>query len=367
MLDSKLYQDDLQKLNEQPFPWDKLEHKNVLITGGTGLIGSCFADALIWRNEHKDAGIGIWILCRNEARAREIFGAYLDKEYVHLMIQDISKPLLPETFGQGRRSSESVKMPEKMDYIIHAAGKGDPKSFVIDPLGVMNANLLGMYQVITYARGAETQKILYLSSGEAYGRLELPENVPISESMTGMLDCLNVRNCYGISKRAAETMCVSAVSEYRLPACIARLCHTYGPTMMEGENRVVFQFIGNALRGEDIVLKSAGAQRRSYCYVADAVRGLLGILFYGEAGEAYNVSNRRSVVTIRELAQIAAAYAGCSVHWTEQTDEEKKGDSGIMHAVLDDRKLAGLGVKMEYDMKTGLLRTLEILKECGKV
>lgn len=356
MLDSKLYQDDLQKLNEQPFPWEKLEHKNVLITGGTGLIGSCLADVLIWRNEHKEAGIGIWILCRNEARAREAFGAYLEKAYFHLIVQDVSEPILQGT----------AQIPDKMDYIIHAASKGDPKSFVTDPLGVMNANLLGMHQVITYARGAEPEKILYLSSGEAYGRLELPGDVPIAESMTGVLDSLNARNCYGISKRAAETMCVSAVSEYRLPICIARLCHTYGPTMMADENRVVFQFIGNALRGEDIVLKSAGEQRRSYCYVTDAVRGLFGILFYGGSGEAYNVSNRQSVVTIRELAKIAAAYAGRSVLCAEQTDEEKKENSGIMHAVLDDRKLAGLGIKMEYDMEAGFRRTLEILKEYGR-
>lgn len=352
MLDSRLYRNDLQKLNEQPFPWEKLEHKNVLITGGTGLIGSCLADALIWRNEHENAGIGVWVLCRNEARAREAFGAYLGKAYFHLIVQDVSEPIL--------------SLPEKMDYIIHAASKGDPKSFVTDPLGVMNANLLGMHQVITYARGAEPEKILYLSSGEVYGRLELPGDVPIAESMSGVLDSLNARNCYGISKRAAETMCVSAVSEYRLPICIARLCHTYGPTMMADENRVVFQFIGNALRGEDIVLKSAGAQRRSYCYVTDAVRGLFGILFYGEAGEAYNVSNRQSVVTIRELAGLAAAYAGVNVHCAEQTKEERRGDSGIMHAVLGDRKLSGLGVKMEYDMETGLRRTLEILRESGK-
>lgn len=375
MLESTLYQEDLKKINEADFPWEKLEGRNVLVTGGTGLIGSCFVDTLIWRNEHMGARIGIWVLCRHKARAKEVFGGYLEKEYFHLILQDVSEPLLQNAPAQSGRNGQNVsdqreqnasepacrEIPDSMDYIVHAASKGDPKSFVTDPLGVMNANMLGMHWILEYARRAKPEKILYLSSGEAYGTLELPEDVPILETMTGLLDSLNVRNCYGISKRAAETMCVSAAYEYQLPVCIARLCHTYGPTMMKDENRVIFQFIANALRGEDIVLKSAGTQRRSYCYVADAVRGLLAILFYGKTGEAYNVSNSRSVVTIKELAEYLSAYAGCRVRYEGQTEAESRGNSGIMHAVLDDRKLLELGVRMEYDMEAGLKRTMEVL------
>lgn len=350
MLKSALYQEDLQKVNEAALPWDELEHKNVLITGGTGLIGSCLADVLIYRNEHMGAHIGIWVLCRQEARAREVFGAYLEKAYFHLAVQDVSDPLLPDA-------------SESMDYIIHAASKGDPGSFVTDPLGVMNANVLGMHWLLEYAKRTKTKKILYLSSGEVYGKVDLPEDIPIAETMAGLLDSLNVRNCYGIAKRAAETMCVSAASEYQVPVCIARLCHTYGPTMTTGENRVIFQFIRNALRREDIVLKSEGLQKRSYCYVTDAAAALFTLLFRGKPGEAYNVSNEKSVVTIRGLAEIISAYCGCGLHYQQQTDAERMGNSGIMHAVLDNRKLLELGVHMEYDMEAGLKQTLEIMKE----
>lgn len=350
MLKSALYQEDLQKVNEAALPWEELEHKNVLITGGTGLIGSCLADVLIYRNEHMGAHIGIWVLCRQEARAREVFGAYLEKAYFHLAVQDVSNPLLPD-------------VPEAMDYIIHAASKGDPGSFVTDPLGVMNANLMGMQRILAYAEQFPPQKILYLSSGEAYGVMPLTGQETITEDMSGVLDSLQVRNCYGIAKRAAETMCVSAAYEYRIPVCIARLCHTYGPTMTTGENRVIFQFIRNALRREDIVLKSEGLQKRSYCYVTDAAAALLTLLFRGKPGEAYNVSNENSVVTIRGLAEIISAYCGCGLQFQQQTDAERMGNSGIMHAVLDNRKLLELGVHMEYDMEAGLKQTMEILKE----
>ncbi|MCM1537608.1 MAG: NAD-dependent epimerase/dehydratase family protein [bacterium] len=352
MLESALYQEDLKKVNEAALPWEELEGKNVLITGGTGLIGSCLADVLIFRNEQLGAQIGIWVLCRREERAREVFGRYLDKAYFHLIVQDVSEPLLPEA-------------PPSMDYIIHAASKGDPDSFVSDPLGVMDANLMGMHHILAYARRHKPQKILYLSSGESYGKIELSGQEAITEEMSGTLDSLNVRNCYGISKRAAETMCVSAVQEYQIPVCIARLCHTYGPTMTTGENRVIFQFMQKAMRREEIVLKSAGLQKRSYCYVTDAAMALMTLLLRGKPGEAYNVSNENAVVTIRGLAEILSTYAGCGLQYETPTDAERRGDSGILHAVLDNRKLRRLGVRMEYDIKSGLTRTVEILEECA--
>ena len=366
MLDSALYQEDLKKVNETALPWKELEQKNILITGGTGLIGSCLADVLIFRNEHMGAKIGIWVLCRNAARAEEVFGGYLEKDYFHLIVQDISEPLLPETFKRRVQSTSDLSpqgVPETMDYMIHAASKGDPYSFVTDPLGVMNANIMGMHSILSYAERFRPKNILYLSSGEAYGKLELSGQEAITEDMSGVLDSLNVRNCYGISKRAAETMCVSAAYEYQIPVCIARLCHTYGPTMTVGENRVIFQFIQNALRREDIILKSEGLQERSYCYVTDAAAALFALLFRGMPGEAYNVSNDKSIVTIRGLAQIVSRCGECRVTFEQQTETERRGNSGIIHAVLDNRKLSELGVRMEYDMETGCRRTMEILKE----
>ena len=72
-------------------------------------------------------------------------------------------------------------------------------------------------------------------------------------------------------KEQQETLCCSYYQQYGAEVVIARPCHTYGPNMSVKDNRATAQFIGNALRGEDIVLKSSGSQLRSYCYVADCV------------------------------------------------------------------------------------------------
>lgn len=351
MLDSDLYLEDLKKINFSGLPWEKIENCSVLVTGGTGLVGSCLVDTLIYRNEYMGGHIGIWVLCRSGERAAEIFKEYLQRPYFHMVYQDVSEP---------------IRIEAPMDYIIHAASKGDPKSFVSDPVGIMNANILGMHQILAYANKEVTKKVVYISSGEVYGKLELSESEKISETMMGILDPMQPRNCYGMSKRAAETMCASAYEQYRTPAVVARLCHTYGPTMLPNENRVIFQFVGNALEKKDIILKSEGLQKRSYCYVADAAQGIFTILLKGLCGEAYNVANGKAVISIRELAECISDITGCRVITEDQTAAEKKENSGIMHAVLDDTKLCRLGYSGRYDISEGLRRMMDIIKEIRK-
>ena len=344
MLKNELYVEDLKKVNMSDLNWNNVEGSNILVTGGTGLIGSCLVDVLIYRNEYLKAHIGIWVLCRSKERAEDIFGEYLEKPYLHMVYQDVSSP---------------IEIEEDMDYIVHAASKGDPKSFVSDPLGVMNANILGIYQLLKYTEKQKLKKFVYISSGEVYGQLQNIEE--ITETMMGTLDTMNVRNCYGVSKRAAETMCVSAYAQFGIPIVVGRLCHTYGPTMMKDENRVVFQFIQNAIDGNDIVLKSAGMQRRSYCYVSDAVKGILTLLMKGSPGQAYNIANKESVISIRELAECIAGMSGRCVIMSEQNETEKIGNSGIMHAVLSNKKLCELGISFDYNIVEGIERTITIL------
>lgn len=348
MLSNQLYLEDLKRINEAELPWEELENCKILVTGGTGLIGSCLVDALIYRNEYLNAGMDIWVLCRKKERAQQVFSNYLDKPYFHMIYQDVSEPIILEG---------------DMDYIVHAASKGNPKSFVSDPLGIMQANLLGMHRILDYAQDKQMKKIVYISSGEVYGKLELQESETITESMMGSLDTMNPRNCYGMSKRAAETMCAAANDQQGIPTVVARLCHIYGPTMMTDENRVIFQFVQNVLDGQDIVMKSAGLQRRSYCYVTDAVKGILTIMLKGHSGEAYNVANSEAVVSIRGLAECIADIGGQKIVAQTQDAVEQKGNSGIMHAVLDDRKLRALGCMCDYRIAEGIARMIAILKK----
>jgi nucleoside-diphosphate-sugar epimerase len=123
------------------------------------------------------------------------------------------------------------------------------------------------------------------------------------------------------------------------------------------------QFFRNALCGEDIVLKSDGKQQRIYTYVIDAVTGILCVLFRGKEGEIYNVCNSKSIASIRDVAEIVAAWAHRKVVYGEPSVTERKGFSKPQDCLLNNDKLVELGWKEAYMIKDGIEETLCTLKK----
>lgn len=353
MLKHELYIEDLEQINSIDIPWERLENRSILITGGTGLIGSVLVDSLIYRNEEKNAGIDIWVLARNEVTLKERFADYINKPYFHYLIQDVCN---------------QIDIDNPIDFIIHGASKGDPYSFVHDPVGVMNANYIGTYQVLELARKKSCEKVLFISSGEVYGNHsdevmsnEEKEIRGIKEDEYGYLEILNPRSCYSSSKRAAETLYASYSNQYGITVCIARPCHTYSATMLSTDSRVIGEFIKKGLQHQDIIMKSAGKQLRSYCYVADTVTALLYILLYGNNCSAYNIASKNSIVTIKDLADIVALKSGVEVKHELPSAVEKKGYSEIINAVLNSSELERLGWQARYNIQDGIDRMFQIL------
>ena len=148
-----------------------------------------------------------------------------------------------------------------------------------------------------------------------------------------------------------------------MDAVIARLSSIYGPTMTKGDNKAAAQFIRRAAAGQDIVLKSKGNQRRSYCYVADACAGILTALRRGKAGEAYNVCNPACEITIAELAQIAAGAAGTRVVFDLPDELEQKGFGKAKDSVLCADKLTALGYAPAYSAEKGISVSVSIIHD----
>ena len=155
----------------------------------------------------------------------------------------------------------------------------------------------------------------------------------------------------------------SYYDEHGVDCVIARVSSIYGPTMQKDDSKAHAQFLRNALAGENIVLKSKGTQRRTYCYVIDAVSGLLALLFKGKSGEAYNVANADSIATIAEVAQTIADLSGTKVIFDLSDAVESKGFSSPQNCVLNTEKINALGWFGKYDLKQGLAETLEILRD----
>ena len=131
--------------------------------------------------------------------------------------------------------------------------------------------------------------------------------------------------------------------------------------MLMSDTKAISQFIRKGIAGEDIILKSAGTQFYSYTYVADAVSGLITVLLRGESGEAYNIADEASDISLRDLAALIAENAGSKVVFEIPDAVEAQGYSKATKARLDGAKLRELGWKPVYDIRSGIRRTLEIL------
>lgn len=336
------YLDDLKTVAELPLPWKKLDGCNILITGATGLIGSCLVETLMSRVGHN---YHIYATGRDAHRAKKRFSAFMNAPSFHFFNYDVMHPL-PSNI--------------EFQYIVNAASDASPASFVLNPVEVILCNIMGVANLLDYGRLHGLRRLLYVSSGEIYGE---GDGRKFTEDYSGYVDCTKSRSCYPVSKRAAETLCMSYMAEYGIESVIARLSHTYGPNFTESDNRVYAQFIRNVLRGEDIVLKSDGRQYRSWCYVVDCVSALLFILLCGEGGKAYNVADDQSNITIRELAEMIASIADRKVVFEKPSDVDILGRNVVSRSTFDTSLLEGLGWKVQGSMRQKLERVINWVKK----
>lgn len=339
------YRDDIKAASCLSLPWNKLSHCNILIAGASGLIGSCLVEVLM---ERKEKDYEVFALGRNQKRMQSLFEKYLSDDSFHILIGDVTHHL---------------KCSHSFHYIIHAASGAAPSFFSNCPVEVMMANILGVSNLIEYGRNHDLRRFLYISSGEVYGE---GDGRVFTEDYSGYVDSTNPRSCYPSSKRAAETLCVSYSAEYNVDVVIARPCHIYGPHFTESDNRVYAQFIRNVLNDEDIVMKSAGDQFRSWCYVVDCVSALLYILLKGEKGNAYNIADSNSNVTIKQLAELIAKIGNKRVVIDIPSDNEKRGFNVVTKSIYSINKLSKLGFCVSSTLENGFYRTIKELEQINE-
>ena len=347
---SSLWISDLDKTISELPELAELTGKNVLVTGCTGLICSAVVDALIRWNETHAGKINILAAGRSEKKVVQRFAPYAAEPWFSFVLYDAS--------------SASNRFPKRCDYIVHGASNAAPAKIMKEPVETILDNVLGVKCLLDYARESKAKRVLFISSSEVYGKKESAEPYRLGEY--GYIDLLNSRNSYSVGKRAAETLCVSYADEYGVESVIVRPGHIYGPTATESDNRVSSAWAYDVARGKDIVMKSDGAQIRSYCHCLDSASAILKVLLKGENRHAYNISNPDSVINIRQMAELLAKSAGVQLKMELPTEEEKKGFNPMSNSSLDSTELLALGWKGLFSAEQGFSHTVEILKEIIK-
>ncbi|MBO7537937.1 MAG: NAD-dependent epimerase/dehydratase family protein [Prevotella sp.] len=319
----------------------------ILVTGASGMIGSCLIDMLMLANKY-GYSFDVYALGRNRSKLLKRFKAFEESSLLHIIEQDIRFPL-----------DDSIDV----DYIIHGASPADPIMYANNPTETMLTIFEGTTNMLNYCVRHKKTRMLLLSSFEVYGN---NGNHEYSEDDFGAIDMNQIRSCYPESKRNAEILAKSYSHEFGVNALIARLCSIYGPTMAMDDSKAHAQFLRNAVNKENIILKSKGQQYRGYCHVIDAVTAMLTILAKGKCGEAYNVSYEGGVSTIADIARCVSEIAGTGVVYEQLSTAEEHLYSKPINCVLKNEKLRSLGWKGHYGIKEGLAETLSILIEMNR-
>lgn len=326
-----LEEEEIKVIAELPYSWEKIKNKTILVSGGTGFIGTAFIEIIKYRNQKYSQRTKVISLSRRGGES---------SEYLESMKSDVKKP---------------VQYGGKIDYVIHLASNTHPKQYAEDPVGTIMTNICGCDNLLKLAVEKKA-RFLLASSVEIYGQ---GSEIPMNEKYCGYIDCNLARSGYNEAKRTCEALTQSYRSAFGVDAVIARFARVFGADK-KFDTKAMSQFMDNAVLGQDIIMKSKGQQRYSYCYIADAVSGLFKVLLDGQNGEAYNISDNYEGMTLSEYAEYIASLANLKVRYEIENNESV---SKATFAILDTRKIKSIGWEPQYSVREGLKRTYAIKKE----
>lgn len=348
LYDNAHYMEDVKNTSSMPLPWDELRDKSVMLSGATGMIGSFLVDVLMESNLAYGLNCTVYALGRDEEKAKARFSKYNDDRHLVFIPYDVRRPLIRDEL-------------ENVDYILHLASNTHPLQYATEPISTITTNIIGLQNLLDFAVRHSTKRFVFASSVEIYGE-NRGDVEKFSEDYCGYINSNTLRAGYPESKRCGEALCQAYIKEKNLDIVIPRLSRVYGPTLLKTDTKALSQFLHKAVSGENIILKSEGKQFYSYLYVADIVSGILTILLKGKKGEAYNVSDPASDITLKNLAEMIAKISEGHVEYDIPEATESAGYSKATKAVLDAGKLTQLGWEAAYDIENGVKRTIDILR-----
>jgi len=273
----------------------------VLVTGGTGFIGSHLCDALIAK--------GYYVICVDN----NFTGT--DDNVQHLCNEKQFKVIKHDVV-------EQLFLDNHIDQVYHLACPASPVHYQFNPIKTIKTNILGTMNMLGLAR-KHRARFLQASTSEVYGD---PLEHPQKESYWGNVNCVGIRACYDEGKRVAETLCFDYHRAHGVDIRVVRIFNTYGPRMAANDGRVVSNFIVQALKGEPLTVYGDGSQTRSFCYVADLVEAMIAMMGQENCIGPVNLGNPCEF-TVLELARKVIALTGSSseiVHKDLPSDDPKQ-------------------------------------------
>lgn len=321
-------------------PDDKM-NKKILVTGGSGFLGSHLVEKLLARGDE--------VLCVDNfyTGTRRNVEHLIGHKRFELMRHDVCLPLYVE-----------------VDEIYNLACPASPIHYQYDPVQTTKTSVHGAINMLGLAKRVKA-KILQASTSEVYGD---PSVHPQPEGYWGNVNPIGIRSCYDEGKRCAETLFFDYWRQHQLRIKIVRIFNTYGPRMHPNDGRVVSNFIVQALKGEDITIYGDGQQTRSFCYSDDLVDAIMRMMDTADSVTGpVNIGNPHEF-TIRQLADLVLDLTGSrskivSRPLPQDDPLQRKPDITLAKELLD--------WAPSIELRQGLIKTIayfdQLLKGDGQV
>jgi UDP-glucose 4-epimerase len=310
-----------------------IRDKRILLTGGAGFIGSALASRLVGHNEV--------VVLDNGYRDALTSTELMNHPNLHLVRGDV---LDASVVQQALRGCEIV---------VHLAAIAGVDTVLRMPVTTMRVNILGTCNVLEAALQAGTvERFVDFSTSEVFGAYAYKVR---EGDLTALGAVGEARWTYAVSKLATEHLAHNYFKQHGLPAVSVRPFNIYGPGQV-GEG-AIHRFIVQALQHEDITVHNDGSQIRAWCYIDDMVDGLLATLERpGAVGQAFNIGNPRSVVTIHNLASQILRLSGArsKLIFTEWNNADVE-----LRIPNIDKARQLLGFEPRVDLEAGLRLTIE--------
>lgn len=337
----RLVEDDLlQVVRAVGSTLDRLRGKHILLTGGTGFVGTWILETIAWLNETKGFGSTVHLPTRSPdlfcRRAPHLTG----RQDIRLVCGDVRTFEHPD---------------ETCSFVIHAAASSLRRPSVHDSREIANTIVDGTRHVLELAARKPVESFLFVSSGAVYGT-QPPEMERVNEDYAGAPDISSSGSTYGEAKRFAELMCTLYREADGVPVRVARPFGLTGPYQDLDGGFALTDFIRCGLRSEEIRIEGDGTPVRSFCYAADLTIALLKILLEAEPGSVFNVGSECEI-SISELASRIVNVMGASVPITIQ-ETQMAGRRAPRYVPDTSRLQQRLGFRPRYELTETLRRTI---------
>jgi UDP-glucose 4-epimerase len=317
----------------------------VLITGGSGFVGSHLAEAMLERGDE------VFVL-------DDLSTGSIDN-IVHLK----ANPRFHYTIDTVTNEPVLAEMLDRCDVVVHLAAAVGVKLIVEQPVHTIETNVHGTEVVLKHAN-KKKKLVLIASTSEVYGK---SADVPFDEEQDLVLGATTKhRWAYACSKLIDEFLALAYWKERKLPVIVVRLFNTVGPRQTGQYGMVIPNFVRQALAGKPITVFGDGTQSRSFTYVGDVVSAMVALIDEPRAiGQVFNIGNGAEI-TMNDLAAKVKAMTGSSSEIVRIPYDQayEAGFEDMPRRVPDIRKIAALvGYKPTVELDEILTRVIEHFRQ----